>query len=215
MEELTVASGRMVLTEGVPSPFMRLPKELALDIYEIAFQAYIDRATFIDHAELERLSLSIMPMLSSRGRSMIRRWTLSIFHVNRAMRKESFDACNRLLEKSMISTYHQRYSQPADISLHQYRIQMVQVALRAQSESEIKFTLSKVREGATPKPETFERKQEIMPAPDDVNQTPKNKMRQIIKRDCSEWCYMSREAEVDFDSLPLHVKQLLLQCVRD
>jgi hypothetical protein len=212
MDESTAAFGR--LTTEITFPFMRLPKELRLEIYEIVFQAYIDRVDFIDPAELQRLSLSPMPTLSHQAKSAMRRWTLSMFHVNRAIRKESSDACYLLLGKSMISTSQQRYFPPANISASQLRIQIVQNGLRTQCEWEIKFCLSQVLNSTRPRTLTLEEKQEIMSAPDDMNQTLRNKMRQIIMRECSEWRYMSREAEVDFDGLPLHVKRLLLQCVR-
>jgi hypothetical protein len=249
MEELAVAFGWMSFAETTtntrqpdskaPFPFMRLPKELRLAVYELVFEGHIDEVHPQDPSELEDMDT---PWLASSYRIATCQKTFTMFHVSRIMRKESFDVCYRLLMTSIESIHEVQDFRPIndpklvrarrkariqgrETQLEiEHRIQMNLYALRVQREWEIKLSLLQVRDGMSPrsqprkrhqqlKPLTSEEIQEITTAAARMDQVIKVKMFRILERECASYREGYRPADGNL-VLPMHVQRLLLRFVR-
>lgn len=249
MQELVVAFGRMAFTEAMtdprqpnteePFPFMRLPKELRLTVYELVLQGHIDEVHPQDPSGLEDTDT---PWLASSYRTATSQKTFTMFHVSSIMRKESFDVCHRLLVTSIESIHEVQDFRPIndpklvrarrkariqgrETQLEiEHRIQMNLYALRVQREWEIKLSLLQVRDGTSPRSQQRKRHQPLKPlAPEEIqeitsaagklDQATKAKMFRILERECASY----REGYWPADGklvLPMNVQRLLLRFVR-
>jgi hypothetical protein len=249
MEELASAFERMTFAETTtdtrqpntkaPFPFMRLPKELRLAVYELVFQRHIDEVHPQDLSGLEDMDT---PWLASSYRIATCRKTFTMFHVNRIMRKESFDVCYRLLVNSIESIHEVQDFRPINdpklvrarrktrIQAREtrleieHRIQMSLYTLCVQHECEIKLSLLQVRGGTSPRSQERKRHQQLKPlTPEEIqkittaaakmDRTTKAKMFRILERECASY----REGYMPADGklvLPMHVQRLLLRFVR-